>query len=98
MKHKFLKAFLLSILYSSLIFSTAPQYVECEDFFPDEVLDLFAITQNNLPSSNILKHHLSVFWFFNFCGETHSIQRYQSQNLYSQPFTPELIFSVTLRC
>jgi hypothetical protein len=97
MKHKFfLKTILLSILYSALIFATAPQYIECEGFFPDERLDLFGIPQKTVDSSTILKNHPPVFC--NFYSKTHSIQNHQSEDIYLQLFTSELVLSVTLRC
>jgi hypothetical protein len=101
MNHKsFFKQFLFFffILYSSLMFCTAPQYVECSDLYPDEALDLFAIPNNSVTSSAILKLHPSVFSFSDFYPKAHTFQRLNSGKLYSRPFASELVLSVTLRC
>ena len=78
------------------LFFTGPQYVEYEDIYPDELLDLFGIPQGSVASSTILKNHQPVF--YNSCPETHSIQHRQSLNFYLQPFASDLVFSVSLRC
>jgi hypothetical protein len=61
-------------------------------------LDLFTIPEDSAASVTIHKDSPSICFFSNFCSKTHLIQYHQSWNIYSQPFTSELILSVTLRC
>jgi hypothetical protein len=88
---------LLCILYSPSI-STPPEYIECEDLYPDEFLDLFGMSGNSATSSVTLKHHPSVCSFSNFCPKTYSIQCHQSGKPYPQRLTSETDLSVPLRC
>ncbi len=96
-KSSCLTKLLTYILFSSLAF-TVPQYVDCEDLYPDDVLDLFGISQNSGGSLTILKYHPSVCCFSNLLPKTHSFQWYESGNHYLERFTSELVLSVTLRC
>jgi hypothetical protein len=80
-----------------LIFAP-PEYVECENLYPDEFLDLFGISENSVASSAILKLHPSVFSFSDFHPKARTFQRHHSGELYSQPFASELVLSVPLRC
>lgn len=89
--------FLLFILYSSLSFST-PLFVECQDVYPDEGLDLFGIPCNSLDFTNTLTASRIASSFSDFIPNGHTIQRYYSGVFYLQPFTSELVLSVTLRC
>jgi len=78
--------------------STTPEYVECEDLYPDEFLDLFGIPENSVASSAILKLHPSVFSFSDFHPKAHAFQCHHLENPYPQPVASELILSVSLRC
>lgn len=88
--------FLLSILCSPMI-ATAPEYVECENLYPDEFLDLFGIPENSVTSSAIprLRSYVS-----SFCDlrPTHAFQCHHLENPYPQPAASGLILSVSLRC
>ncbi len=84
-------------LFSSLIFGGA-QYVECQDFYPDEILDLFGTSNNSGGSLTIFKYHPSVYCFFNLLANTHSVQYHESGDLYLEGFNSELVLSATLRC
>jgi len=96
MKHKyFLKTLLLFVLYLALVF-TIPQYVECNNFDSDELLDLFAIIKKPMDSSTILK--ILPAEFYNLYPNTHSIQHHPPENFYFQLFTSELVSSVIFRC
>ncbi len=87
---------LLSTLCSPLI-ATAPEYVECENLYPDESLDLFGIPENSVTSSTIVRLRPSVFSFSDF-RLSRALQCHHSQNPYPQSFGSELVLSVSLRC
>jgi len=80
------------------LFLAAPEYDECKDLDPADWLDLFAIPQQSEASATIQKGSPSICFFSNFCSKTDSMQYHQSWNIFSQPYTSELILSVTLRC
>ena len=93
----FLKSFLLSIFYSSFLILSVPQYVECEDFYPDELLDVFGIPKNPVTFSNTGTPQPVVFSSPNPIPYAHPFQCRQAEGSYLHTFTSELVFSVTLR-
>ncbi len=97
-RNSFLTLLLICSLYSSLIF-TAPQYVECEELNADEFLDLRAIPNNPVDSKNMLALPQLVPPFYDSIAQ-HTFQfcYLKGWGLYLQPFTSELVLSVTLRC
>jgi hypothetical protein len=100
-KNSFFRVLACSVLFSFLFVAAPEYYDECEDLEDLDsgvCLDLFAIPQDSAASATIRKDSPSICFFSNFCSTTHLIQYYQSPNIYSQPFTSELILSVTLRC
>jgi len=80
------------------LFAAAPDYDEYEDLDPDVSLGLFALPQDSEDSETTDKDSTSICFFSNFSSKTHPIRYHQSWNTYSQPFTSELILSVSLRC
>ncbi len=94
---RLLRGLLFFTLFPSFIFGGA-QYVECQDFYPDEILDLFGAPINSGSSLTISKCHPSVYWFFNLLGNTHSVQCHELGDLYLEGFGSELVLSATLRC
>ena len=92
-----LKPFLFLLLYSSLML-TVPQYVECQDLYPDEVLDFLGICQNPLSLPNILRKLPSLRFFSDLCATPYSYHEHQSESFLSQFPVSELLLSVALRC
>ena len=86
------------VLFPLLLIAAPECYDECEDLDLAVCLDSFAIPEESAASVTTHKDSPSICFFSNFCSTTHLIQYYQSPNIYSQPFTAELILSVTLRC
>ena len=96
-KNSFFRAFVFLVLFSSLFFA-GPEYVGCEDLDSDNWLDLFVIPQNSEVSAIIRKDLPLIRIFSNLYSKTHSIPCCPSGNLRPQPFTSELVPSVSLRC
>lgn len=96
-RNRLLRELSFFTLFSSLIFGGA-QYVECQNLYPDEILDLFGTPNNSGGSLTISKCHPSVYWFFNLLGITHSVQCHELGDLYLEGFGSELVLSATLRC
>ena len=93
----FLRVLSFFILFSSLICG-GPQYVECQDPYPDEVLDLFGMPETSRGSLITLKYHPPLCCFSNLFPKTHSARCHESGNLYSGPFPSELFLLVSQRC
>ena len=97
-RRNLLRLFLLLTLFSSLSF-TSPFYVECEDVYPDEWLDLFGI-----PSISVvlLKSTLppnSVDQLISDSTPDDCALRYNASREASlRSLTSELVLSVTLLC
>ena len=98
MKHKCPFTLFLSFILFAFLSFTPPLYVECENLCPDEILDLVGIPENSGGPLTILKYHPSVCCFSNLFPKAHSARCHESGNLYSEPFTSELVLSITLRC
>jgi len=77
--------------------ATAPECGECEDFYPDEFLDLFAINNNSVISSGMLRPRPSIFSFFDFHPKAHAFQC-PLENSSPKPLASERVLSVSLRC
>jgi hypothetical protein len=71
-----------------------PQYVECEDLYPDEILDLFGIPTNSVTDSVSLKHYPSASVSSDV--KVDSPERHQPGNPYLELFTS--VLPVILRC
>lgn len=97
MKRRFFKVFLFLILFSSLG-CTAPLYVECQDVYPDEWLDLFGTSEDSVDLTIVLIARPAAFSFSHFIPTGHIFQTHDSEGLYLQAFTLERVSSVTLRC
>lgn len=78
--------------------ATAPEYIECEDLYPDEFLDLFGIPQDSVMASGMFGPHPSVFSFFDLRPKAHAFQRHRLENPYPQRSASGLVLSVSLRC
>ncbi len=92
-----LRVLLFFTMFSSLIFDGA-QFVECQDLYPDEILDLFGTLNNSGGSLTISKYHPFVYCFFKLLASTHSVQCYEPGDPYLEGFNSELVLSATLRC
>ena len=80
------------------LFAAGPEYDEYEDVDPGVPLGVYALPRDLEDSATIDKISTSICFFSNFCSKTHPIRYHQSWNTYPQPFTSELILSVTMRC
>jgi hypothetical protein len=98
MKTKYSFFRVLSFLLLPFLFFAAPEYFECKDLDPDEGLDHFVILQDSVASATLREGRPSICRISNFFSKTDSIQYHQSWDIYPEPFTSELILSVTLRC
>ena len=98
-RNSLLTLLLSCTLYSSLIL-TAPQYVECKEPNADEFLDLRTIPNDPVDSKDILTPPPLVLPFYDSIAQVHTFQfcYLRERGLYLQPFTSELVLSVTLRC
>ena len=86
----------LTLLPFLLIAGPDPDYDGYDDLDPDE--SAYALSKDSRNSAGIGNSRASICSFCNFCSETQPIRYHQSWNTFPEPFTPELIFSVTLRC
>ncbi len=87
---------ILSALCSPMI-ATEAEFVECEDLYPDEFLDLFGISENSVMVSGMSRFHPSVFSFFYSQPKAHAFQCHMEYP-YLQPVASDLVLSVSLRC
>jgi hypothetical protein len=97
MKRRFSKVLMIFILFSSLGWTTPP-YVECQDVYPDEWLDLFGTFQNSVGLTTVLIAQPAAFSFSDFIPTRHIFQTHDSEGFDSQAFALERVSSVTLRC
>jgi hypothetical protein len=88
---------LLAVLAYFVLFPfllvAGPDYDEYELLDPDVSLGVYADD-----SATTDEPTASICSFSNFCFKAHPIRYHKSWNTYSQAYTSELIFSVTLRC
>ncbi len=92
---KLLKVLMLLSLFSLLGF-TAPAYVDCEEPEPDELLDLFAISESITPLKAIPETQPAAF--SGLIPGSYIFPRRHSWDLCFQPFISEPVLSVPLRC
>ena len=97
MKKGFFRVLVFLILLSSLGLTT-PLYVECEDSYPDEYLDLFGIPNISGDVKTIHTASPTAFPFSELIPDGHIFQRQYPETLHSQPFPSELVLPVSLRC
>ena len=97
MKRRFFKVLVIFILFSSMG-CTGPLYVECQDLYPDEWLDLFGTFQSSDGLTTFLIAKTAAFSFSDCMPTGHAFQTHDSEGLYLQAFTLERVSSVTLRC
>ena len=95
MKKDFFRVFFFLILLSALG-CTAPLYVECQDLYPDEYLDLFGISDPASALTTILSTHLAIFPVL--ISNDPIFRRHYSRTFSLHPFTSELVLAVSLRC
>ena len=95
-RKKVFRLFLVFFLYSSLSFSV-PFYVECENIFPDEWLDLFGI-----PFVSRISVDFRTTPTLRLVGSSFSAvipnRPHYSRGFWFRPLTSDLVLSVTLRC
>jgi hypothetical protein len=98
-RRKFFRLFLVFFLYSSLSFSS-PFYVECENIFPDEWLDLFGIPFASHVST--LKTKSSTYRAILAFSDSIAYERNSEYNRLGEfcwlLLTSDLVLSVALRC
>jgi hypothetical protein len=97
MKKEFFRVFFFLILLSPLGLTTL-LYVECQDLYPDEWLDLFGIPNISGNVKTILTAGPTAFPFSDLIPDGHIFQRQYPETLHSQPFPSELVLPVSLRC
>jgi hypothetical protein len=95
MKNDFFKVFFFLILFSPLS-CTAPLYVECQDLYPDEYLDLFGIVDSAPALTTILAIQPGIFP--DLVSDNPIFRRHHSGTFSSQPLVSELVLSLSLRC
>ncbi len=86
------------LLLFPFLFAAVPEYDEWDELDSDDSLDLFVMPQKSAASKTMRRDRLVVWFSSLFCSKTYPIHSYNSGNIYSRPFTLELILSVTLRC
>ncbi len=84
-------------MFSGLFFAV-PEYVEYEEIYPDEMLDLFGIANHPQRSIKSLVHDRSIVLLSDFVPKAHTFELYQLEELSLQPFLSKLISSVILLC
>ncbi len=91
------RLFRVSVFFVLFPFSfiAGPGNIVCQDFDPDDGLDLFGVPKNSAASATAGKDQSCDS---NFCSETDSIQHHALRNVHSQPLTSEPILLVSLRC
>ena len=89
------QTFLSVILFSSLIVAV-PQYVTCEDLYPDELLDLFGMPTNSVTNAIFRTHYPPVLVSSDF--NVGFPARHQPEDPYLQLYTAEPVLLVILRC
>ena len=93
MKHASLsRTFLLFLFYASLLL-TVPQYVECEDLYPDEISDFVGVPVHSVMT---LKHEASAILFSDRIA--HFSVPHRAGNLPVALYIGKLALSVTLLC
>ncbi len=75
---------------------SAPFYVECQDVYPDDWLDLFGISDNLVDSTAILEAPSAGS--SNLIPNDYTFQRHHSREPHLRPFSSELLSSICLRC
>jgi hypothetical protein len=75
-----------------------PDYDEYQLRDPDVSLGVYALSKDSVIKDKPGTSIGSFCSFSNFCSKAHPIRYHQFWNTYSQPYTSELILSVTLRC
>lgn len=90
-----LRTFLLFVFYASLLL-TLPQYVECEDLYPDELPDLLAMPGDVFAVSRALKCCTAVPLLSDALG--HSPEWYRSESVSRELATATLVLIAILRC
>ncbi len=96
-KNSLFRVLVYFVLFPFLL-AALPKYDEREDLDPGVSLDLSATPIGSAGSPTIHKDRSSISLSSKFCSKTHPMRSHQSWNTYPQPFTSELISSVTLRC
>ena len=76
--------------------ATAPEYVECENLYPDEFLDFFGLPRNSVIS--LAAPRPLAFSFSDFHPKAHTFQWHRIEYSYLQPVALDLVLSVSLRC
>ncbi len=88
------------LLFPSIFFP-APEFLRCENLDPDEWLDPFAVSEGSLAFRTICQDSPSISSSC-LCSEARFTRYYSlyysGWNVYSHPFTSEMIFSVIERC
>jgi hypothetical protein len=95
MKKDFFRVFFFLILLSPLGLTT-PFYIECQDLYPDEYLDLFGITHSAPALTTILTNHPAIFP--GLISDDPIFRRHHSGTFSPQSFASELVLAVSLRC
>ena len=95
MKEKFLTVVLLLSLFSSLGFNS-PVFVDCRDPEPDELLDLFGISNSITTLKAIPETQPAAF--SGLIPDSYIFPRRHSWDLCFQPFISGPVSSVPLRC
>ena len=90
-----LRTFVLFVFYASLLL-TVPQYVECEDLYPDELPDLSAVPGDVFAVSRSLKCCTAVPLLSDTLG--HSPEWYRSESPSPELSTATLVVIAILRC
>ena len=83
---------LLFFFYSSLLL-TVPQYVECEDLYPDEIIDFLGI---HVQSAVTLEHDASPPVLTD--SAVRSSERQRAEKLPVALYIGKLVLSVALLC
>ena len=93
MKPSFFPRTALSFVFYACLILTTPQYVECEDLYPDETLDVLG-----MPSPTVVTiEHDAPATLFPDLARNFSERRHQ-ENPRVALFTGKLVRSVTLLC
>lgn len=94
------RLFLLCFVYSILSF-TAPLYVECQDIFPDEWLDIFGMLSTpsiSAPLRTTIRLFHAVLVSFKLTPKDHGLQCHDPGGFCWLLLIFDLVSSVTLRC